>query len=1784
MPRGRTSAFSLEQDSHIQSFFQAALAVPKSGINAWVKETANEISKSPLFLGHLPPKSDENDNGTTLDAWIKRIERKIQNYYNRNPSTGFISFSPMSAIALFEKESRAAIAASAADRFTSTQTRMDLCYCTCQQEMWDALDDGTRAAYETRAAKVPIGVTSGEVGGLELMLFWALREDNGDLRHGIVDAHGTENTSDMADEIENWETTIPVFPSVDFVNSTASHIWEVLVEYLYQLWSYTWKDVPPHWMEIEAEPNTYYDTISFKLPASLKDPKLLGPGNAFILAEYFANTQELFVFRDRVEVEEIKSRKAPSNGGEVLNNISSEEGSSTLLPGTTEVVLPSGPLADSKKRELDAGQGSSAAGKKAKIRPTPAPRQQPSRARRTVASSVTPATGKPPKPSFLYELIDCRTNKVVGVSEGKPTLLDLLLLASLDMPSKPLPSGLTFKKKKDLKPPHPDGPPKTSAELNSERPEPAASSVSQINPEPTREPISPSVAMCGQTNPEPEFPSVTMCRQTNFEPESPNVAMCDIQPRQANPEPESPSVAMCDIKPSQTNPEPESPSVPHTFHLQGHYLSEGRVITVKHGSREVVLNTPTPLAVPPIETDSTSSKPRILRYTSLSYPYLLFVPKYDPWHGPLFDVLHYAWQDFPIVHREDGDWELRPDVAETWQNLEDCLRTVGRVIMANVEMPAPNFSAHFSPGLFRCYGRQYKTPHEARKAAWSTRTNFLPLVGLISMALWYVEDRPDAPWWEQVMEQTNVRPEWLDLLKISVAADWSIERIGGLYRVTAPDNDAPPPRTTGMEWLVSTILRSNASIPLYVIWEFLPQSIPTQPPICLQQFVPNASELEYLQTLPGAVKFRAYERDPVTSAWRQLPEFSIDTAMDVDEPNQPTLRPPTKTPERPPTPLGEFPPVVRFSGQKAGETIEAFFERRAKTNARSLAGESERKRQSRLAKEKNAQRKSCPSKSKVYVWERKNGHWIRRPAGQEKEDLWFEHSSSQRRYDSFSDEWDLCGKWGSEDSMDAEEEEEFLQDAGVLYPAKMLTNLLNSSSNTVKKTLSAYQPTRTGDPDYDPVYEPITNEAPTLQKALYYRFGLNGENYWRVPPRVPSVKTVQNLVGLPTAQISPVMQIFFGQCMDPEAQHVGRVDRKLLDFHQSPIYAQPGYFDVLYEELWNQHETSKPVTAGNMLDEVRVNYYVLRERGKPLIENRVLLIQSPTDVLEILRQRWGPTIDRVVERLVSRGMSFRLAFVSTTIERSPVSPPRHRPAVNVCDGLGFRSQGYKPDVDDYFGYAMQLNFQLLHTRRGFLALQYGGLVARLARPETDINDLLHNLDNGIPEFADCLWDHRSDHAYWFQGLTQREIKLLCGVYHIATGKADARKDGTVAVSMNAGGMSEQTRQISWWPTPSAWQTGGLDPGWWSPSCEDWFLKKRGQYESGKSEIEWTTCGRRSALENAGVRCSTPWLCRYGSATPTFTSTTSNSVRRVQPQRDPFLGHGGRTGTRRSITLECLFGAVPSCTMLGCGTGRLGTQDVAKGDAGAGDTPGVHNARGLWYMDSLFTAHIAIRPATRIWRLYRFRARRTFYLNIVSVKLAYVFSEKSVWRAQQAASTASSEIFTNAKPASRAAATSAASSWPSASWIGPFPSSAHGVAQRARDEERGAAAPPNSVHHLPPSYRGNACSEVKYASALRAVPRHNAPAATKTAGALARTEVAEPERCAAPECKRRANREALLMLAVEARRGAPRALRVRVFVAPFKLSCAPSKWRPVGESMPHVFEDVDNEFHARTRSW
>ncbi|KAJ7145333.1 hypothetical protein C8R43DRAFT_890492, partial [Mycena crocata] len=64
-------------------------------------------------------------------------------------------------------------------------------------------------------------------------------------------------------------------------------------------------------------------------------------------------------------------------------------------------------------------------------------------------------------------------------------------------------------------------------------------------------------------------------------------------------------------------------------------------------------------------------------------------------------------------------------------------------------------------------------------------------------------------------------------------------------------------------------------------------------------------------------------------------------------------------------------------------------------------------------------------------------------------------------------------------------------------------------------------------------------------------------------------------------------------------------------------------------------------------------------------------------------------------------------------------------------------------------------------------------------------------------------------------LTDDEIDLICGVYHVGTGSCLTTTDQ------------------SWWPEPSTWARSAMNVGWWSPYCERWFPATQLPVESSK---------------------------------------------------------------------------------------------------------------------------------------------------------------------------------------------------------------------------------------------------------------------------------------------------------------------------------------------------------------
>ncbi|KAJ6556473.1 hypothetical protein B0H19DRAFT_1262530 [Mycena capillaripes] len=131
------------------------------------------------------------------------------------------------------------------------------------------------------------------------------------------------------------------------------------------------------------------------------------------------------------------------------------------------------------------------------------------------------------------------------------------------------------------------------------------------------------------------------------------------------------------------------------------------------------------------------------------------------------------------------------------------------------------------------------------------------------------------------------------------------------------------------------------------------------------------------------------------------------------------------------------------------------------------------------------------------------------------------------------------------------------------------------------------------------------------------------------------------------------------------------------------------------------------------------------------------------------------------------------------------------------------------------------------------------------RSEVTDDDFFRDFDEVIYEVSDCLWDGTSKYAYWHDKLSDHEIDLLCGVYHVGTGQkktVDTGQKKPAKGKRQQGGHrqpdksqqvdTDQASIVSWWPKPSAWARGGLDGSWWTPQCEDeFFAKGVGHFEN-----------------------------------------------------------------------------------------------------------------------------------------------------------------------------------------------------------------------------------------------------------------------------------------------------------------------------------------------------------------
>ncbi|KAK6996175.1 hypothetical protein R3P38DRAFT_3629302 [Favolaschia claudopus] len=754
-----------------------------------------------------------------------------------------------------------------------------------------------------------------------------------------------------------------------------------------------------------------------------------------------------------------------------------------------------------------------------------------------------------------------------------------------------------------------------------------------------------------------------------------------------------------------------SPTIPLSHPLLGHARIGDDIWSVYHGDRRLLLDMPA--------RSHKGTAPRIQRgsedalqlwtptYVSPKAPQLMFIPACFTWCGRIFDALNHRRETFPI-YADGKKYRLQPGVAEHWYEIESSMRRIIHAMWTltpqnpgtqeRVEYPFPH---RFG------YEKAFFTEAAARTVALRSRHAFLPLIGELSMRFWYLSVFSSTPiyWGEKVFQRARVHPQWLADLEASVAGDMGTPRLGGIIDFTVPADTRFPldevtlPRT--FDWLLGQIIARGMPIPLYIQWGPLETTfhklratdtsfaIPGFVPRSLQKlgFLPEPSEIVYLQRIPGSVVFSRWEVRRGTQPFEPT-YHSLRDAEPYEPSKAPITTHATSTVETP----ASFPPVEAGSAEGRRKTCTGQVERPP----------------SSFSVVSNAARGGAPGKkgARVYVWEKLNGHFIRMAGGRQRyDDIWEEYGPQQRRYDGFRDEWDVCEALAPPAEQD---DGEPLEEGEITVPND--------------------QPA-SGD-DHDNVE--FDRIAISFREAVYMRHGCTvGKKEIQVPQDlpIPAQEIAKKFLGNQNLSVEKPVYLqnfcaFLGYLK--ASKHLSNIPPSMLDFHQSE---QDLYCDWVVR-------MRRQTLNGKLC-------YVIQETGR---EGLYVLVESATTALEVVRQEWGPSISHILGKLLARNIKFLFCGQYKEITNTELRHTR-----KMYSGIGFRPHNYVPSQRDY----SQL---------------FGGIVCCLACTVVSDEEVQRGPTDSVLSEGVCLWDGVLQWAYWDDELIDKEIDLICGVYHISTGK------------------------------------------------------------------------------------------------------------------------------------------------------------------------------------------------------------------------------------------------------------------------------------------------------------------------------------------------------------------------------------------------------------------------------
>ncbi|KAJ7128013.1 hypothetical protein C8R44DRAFT_733402 [Mycena epipterygia] len=186
------------------------------------------------------------------------------------------------------------------------------------------------------------------------------------------------------------------------------------------------------------------------------------------------------------------------------------------------------------------------------------------------------------------------------------------------------------------------------------------------------------------------------------------------------------------------------------------------------------------------------------------FPYLLLLPCFNPFYGPLFSCLNVTQQNLPIeeittvplgVVNPRVQWGLEQMLIR-WLHLESLLYLTLRTMMdLHGSRAAVGVYTFLSPICYRYTEWNASSPSSAVEIALRSHDAFLPLMAKITLIFILLDAHDHNDWRDRLQESTKLHWQWIDDLERSAVGDLSIDRLGGIIDLTLskshPDHHLP---------------------------------------------------------------------------------------------------------------------------------------------------------------------------------------------------------------------------------------------------------------------------------------------------------------------------------------------------------------------------------------------------------------------------------------------------------------------------------------------------------------------------------------------------------------------------------------------------------------------------------------------------------------------------------------------------------------------------------------------------------------------------------------------------------------------------------------------------------------------------------------------------------------------------------------------------------------------------------------------------------------------------------